>query len=387
MTKRQIRLASDADRPALEALWAYCFNDGEPFQRWYFDNYYRKEECLVACLDDTVAASLQIIELPTRIGGQTVRAGYIVGVDCLPEYRGMGLTRQLMEEALTHYSPEHQLQLLHLMPFEADFYEPYGFVFSDYHFNMTLDMNEFYRPDDRKIAHRYQWRSLELDRTALMQMLPALETLYEQSTKRYDMVVERKGERRWRALMDDLAMEGGHVKLLYDDRKELVGYLAYIMKEDAFFVREALSVDPDARRALYYFIASHRSQVKQVAWSAPQDETVVFQRQKDKDGVRFQPFMMNLILDPTIVFLFSQRMPKNDLIFSVADCGCYCWKAESRSIEKLAEEVENVPVLTQRSLTQLVFDKGWMPSGEDVVLRELATLFTEKTRIFNNEYF
>ncbi|MEE0435542.1 MAG: GNAT family N-acetyltransferase [Peptococcaceae bacterium] len=387
MTIRQVRLAADTDRPAIEALWAYCFNDGETFQRWYFNHYYRKDECLVACLDDMIVASLQMIDLPTRVGGKTVRAAYIVGVDCLPEYRGMGFTRQLMEEALLHYAPAHHLQLLHLMPFEADFYEPYGFVFSDYHFQMALDMNEFYRPSDRALARRYSWRSLNLEDATLAQMLPALEALYERSTKRYDMAVERKGERRWRALLDDLAMEGGHVKLLYDDKEMLVGCLAYIMKEDAFFVREALSVHAEAKRAIYYFIASHRSQVKRVDWSAPLDEAVVFQRQKDKDNVRFQPFMMNLILDPTILPLFTQCVPEKDLLFAVEDCGCYCWKKGRKSIEKVAQKTADAPVLEKRLLTQMVFDRSWIADEKDTVQCELAALFTEKPRIFNNEYF
>ena len=100
MSQQQIRMATDADREALESIWDYCFHDGESFQRWYFSSYFRPAECLVGCVDGCPVASLQIIDLPTRVKDRTLRAGYIVGVDCLPEYRGMGFTKCLMEEAI-----------------------------------------------------------------------------------------------------------------------------------------------------------------------------------------------------------------------------------------------------------------------------------------------
>lgn len=384
MSLHQIRMATDADREALENIWDYCFHDGETFQRWYFSQYYRKEECIVGCVNDVPVASLQVIDLPTRVKGQNLRAGYIVGVDCLPEYRGMGFTRRLMEEALYHYAPEHDLQLLHLMPFEADFYEPYGFVFSDYHFKMELDIEEFYRPGSREMAHAFSWEHVDL--ASLDRWLPVLEQVYERCTQQYDICVLRKGLRRWRALADDLAMEGGYLKLLYDKSHQPVGLLAYIMKEEAIFVREALAYDARARQAIYYYIASHRSQVKRVQWSAPEDEPIAFRRKKDKDGVMYQPFMMNLILDPMILPLFASAMPEKDLAFSVEGCGTFRWLAHSLHIEKVSKDVHG-PILNGRQLTQMVFDRSWMPLEDEAVLSSMAALFTRKMVNFNNEYF
>ena len=190
MNQLTIRAATEADRPALQKIWHYCFNDGETFQRWYFSKYFRAEECLVATVGDTLAASLQIIDLPTRVGDVELRAGYIVGVDCLPEYRGLGLTRRLMQAALEGYAPAHGIQLMHLMPFEADFYESYGFVFGDYHFDMDLDIDEFYRAEDRDAAHRHHWQDLDLENLAYA--LPLLEDLYERATARYKAAVLRR---------------------------------------------------------------------------------------------------------------------------------------------------------------------------------------------------
>lgn len=385
MSQVTIRQATEADRTSVEALWAYCFSDGDTFRHWYFEKYYQTGECLVAQIGETVAASLQVIDLPTRIADKVVPAGYIVGVDCLPEYRGMGLTRRLMDEAVNVYAPSHGLRMLHLMPFEADFYLPYGFVYSDYHFEMDLPIEEFYEAGDRALAHRYHWRDLPFAETAAW--LPTLEAMYERCTAGYDICVTRKGLRRWLALVDDVAMEGGYVKLLIDENEQVAGCLAYIMKEGALFVRECLAQDVLARRAIYYFIASHRSQVKRVQWSAPEDERVVFHRKKDKSGVRYQPFMMDLILDPTLIGLLAAQTPAEDLSFTVKGLGSYRWPAQSRQIERLAQIEGPVQVqFDQRSLTEMVFDRAW-DAGAVPGSAPLAALFTGKARIFNNEYF
>lgn len=384
MNQLTIRAATEADRPALQKIWHYCFNDGETFQRWYFSKYFRAVECLVATVGDTLAASLQLIDLPTRVGDVELRAGYIVGVDCLPEYRGLGLTRRLMQAALEDYAPAHGIQLMHLMPFEADFYESYGFVFGDYHFDMDLDIDEFYRAEERDAAHCHHWQDLDMENLA--PALPLLEDLYERATARYKAAVLRRGLRRWQALVDDLAMEGGYFKLLFDENEQAVGYLAYIMKEEAFFVREAVASTAAARQALYYFIASHRSQVKQVQWSAPEDEAIAFRRKKDKSGVRYQPFMMERILDPEILPLFASRLPEQDIRFSVRGCGSYLWPAGSARIEKISAE-EAAPLLDLAQLTQMVFDRS--RQAQDVCSESalMVALFTIKATFFNNEYF
>ena len=382
--KIAIRAATEADRPALEQIWRYCFNDGDTFQRWYFSQYYRTGECLVATVADTLAASLQIIDLPTRVGETIVRSGYIVGVDCLPEYRGLGLTHRLMQMALEDYAPAHGIQLLHLMPFEADFYERYGFVFSDYHFDMDLDIDEFYRPEDRDAAHQHIWRELRPEE--LTEALPLLEAVYTRGTARYMAAVMRKGLRRWQALVEDLFMEGGHFKLLFDEQEQAVGYLAYIMKEGALFVREAMTCTVSARQALYYFIASHRSQVKRVQWSAPEDERIAFRRKKDKSGVHYRPFMMARVMDPQILPLFAARLPEQDLSFSVAGCGSYRWPAKSVSLEK-CEAAAQKHALDLSQLTQMVFDRGALTTETQAEFAPLAALFTIKASFFNNEYF
>lgn len=386
MNQPQIRLATKEDLPALIDLWAYCFNDSDVFRNWYFKYYYRQDECIVASIDGVTVASLQVIDLPTRVGEQSIAAGYIVGVDCLPEYRGHGLTKRLMEEAMQRFAPEKGYQILHLMPFEADFYESFGFVYGEYHANMILPIEEFYRPDYRVDARSHHWGTVDLNRYD--DVLPLLEALYQQSMNKQDGYVERQGKRRWSALLDDVRLEDGYCKILYNDNNEAVGYLVYILQDDILLIRELQAVNAAARKAMYYFIAAHRSQVKQVRWSAAENEPIIYQRKKDKQGVQFYPFMMNTIIEPTVIGEFATHIPQDDLYFYVEKKGYYHWHKQSSIIEACDIGPMNVVRLTLEDLSKMVFARNeWEDETVSVQQMQMSALFKEKKRIFNNEYF
>lgn len=381
-----MRLATKEDVPALMALWAYCFNDGDIFQNWYFKNYFREEECIVVSIENMVVASLQVIDLPMVVGNEHLPAGYIVGVDCLPEYRGQGFTRMLMEEAIEHYAPQKGYALLHLMPFEADFYEPFGFVYGDYHTKMTLSIEEFYRASYREAAQGYYWKTVDLNNYA--PALSLLENLYKCAMKDIDAYIERGNLRRWSALLDDVRLENGHCKIIYNERGEAEGYIVYMFADDALLIRELQTVNQKAHQAMYYFIASHRSQVKEVRWSAALCEPIAYIRKKDKHGVILEPFMMQLILDPCCIGAFASDLPQEDLLFNVEDDGTYRWYAHSKKIERIENVVENTPNFTRATLSRLVFDKsGWKACEADEYHIQMQALFKEKKQFFNNEYF
>lgn len=378
-----IRIATKKDIDALRALWNYAFHDGETFQRWYFSQYFCPEECLVATVGEEIAASLQIVSLETVAQGRRIKTGYIVGVDSWPHYRGRGLTHKLMREVIDVYAPKHGIELLQLMPFEAEFYKQYGFVFSDYHANMSLPIEEFYQPSDKAAIGAYHWVPMNIAEIQRDDMV-LLEHIYNKSCARYDYYVERKTARRWHALLDDMAMEDGHIMVLKHQNEGACGYIIYKFEGDTLFVREAQAINAGAQKALYYFIASHRSQIAKVVWSAAENERLIFTRAKDKTGVQLYPFMMSYIIQPEIAGCFATALPKRDVFFSVEGYGSYVWRKDTVTIETIqASKMNNMPALTKETLTALVFERGlWCEEAQ-----ELATCFKYKPLAFNNEYF
>lgn len=381
-----VQMAQLKDKSAIEEIWKYCFKDGDSFREWYFKEYYDTGECIVAYDDIRPIASLQVIKTYISIQGNIIKAGYIVGVDCLPEYRGQGITHSLMEEALFSYAKKEQIAFMMLMPFEADFYLKYGFVFGTYHQNMVINIDEFYNKDVRTLKQIYRW--MDVFGVSDSQLKKIIPQLYQKWGALFDGFVMRE-ERHWNAFVNDLMIENGYMKVLYNQEGEAVGYIAYLLQDDQIFIKEMVYMNEDARNYLYYFIASHRSQVKKVEWSAPEGEAIVYTRKKDKNSVAFYPFMMYLILDPTILSLFATKLPDKDLYFSVDGCGTYLWKAQSSYIEMLNEDInKSAYVWSLEGITRMVFECSFFNKlPEKHSEQKLTELFTKKLQIFNNEYF
>lgn len=83
-------------------LWRACFHDDEAFVDFYFLHCAKSEETLISY--DTVDKPIGHIGLPTYYlglwGNQEVEATYISGACVLPEYRGQGLMRQMMNQVI-----------------------------------------------------------------------------------------------------------------------------------------------------------------------------------------------------------------------------------------------------------------------------------------------
>ena len=380
MTDREVRLAAREDREDLQEIWSYCFSDSEDFVKWYFDSYWQPENTLVIDRDCAPAASLQLIPTAFCTGGQVLKAAYIVGVDCLPQYRGQGLTRALLEYAMGPEAARRGLDLLTLMPFEADFYLPYGFVFGSYHYDFDIDINEFYRKEERTFFTGYSWKKIGPE--DLEQNIPVLEDVYGRWSRRFAGAVVRD-HLQWQAFAQDVWIEEGQVMVMVDQVGNCVGYIAYTLPEGVLAVKELVYLDQASRAWAYYFIAGHRSQAKRVRWSAPEGEWLAFHRFKDQHGTALRPFMMYDIVRPQAAAAFAAHLPEQDVAF-ICDGQGYVWLKDSRTILPVdgKDLPKNAPEITKEMLTRLVFER----SGEDLA-EDLKRYFDPTCNYFNNEYF
>lgn len=383
MPAYKLRKASADDLPALEALWRYAFaGDGEAFTRWYFRDYVALDEVLVCEVGGAVVASSQLIRQTLRRGDRTLPVRYIVGVNCYPEWRGHGLVRALMQAMLQ----EAPVGAYLLMPFEADFYRAYDFVFIDHHGDLDLSMEEMI-----PLASKGPYRA---ERRDLSEQSP-FAAVYQGWQERYFSYYQERDDRRWRSVLDDLAMEEGKALILKEGERP-VGYLLYRITGEALWVREMAYLNEAARAGLYYLIASHRSQVKRVQWSAPLSEPLVAERSRDKEGVRYKPFMMLRIVDPQVATFFAEGAPEMPVAFQVVDHqrdwrAGYLWDASG------LRESEAEPVLTfsigewaslvsgQLSEARLA-DRLGERLKDPAALSRLMRLFP-KSDAFFNEYF
>lgn len=97
-----MKIISNPSADEARALWHECFpSDPDVFLDLYFNEVYRPENTLLL-RDETTGLNVAHIQcLPYKIywHGMELSAGYISGACTLPEYRGRGLMRDLMNKA------------------------------------------------------------------------------------------------------------------------------------------------------------------------------------------------------------------------------------------------------------------------------------------------
>lgn len=87
------------DRSELSHLWQLAFDDQPRAVRFFFQNRFRPEDCLVCRKDGKIIAALYLLPTSLTIAGIAYQAHYIYAAATLPEHRGKGYMTALLEAA------------------------------------------------------------------------------------------------------------------------------------------------------------------------------------------------------------------------------------------------------------------------------------------------
>jgi GNAT superfamily N-acetyltransferase len=124
-----IRFATSADQEQLKKLWQLCFNDSESFIDRFLMTIGRVERCLVWEEDKKVVSMLFILPAETFIHGELRSLSYIYACATLPDFRGKGLMKQMLEYAfqIAQQDRVFALFLIPANPTLSSYYKNLGF--------------------------------------------------------------------------------------------------------------------------------------------------------------------------------------------------------------------------------------------------------------------
>lgn len=282
----EFRLVTEAEKKEVEWLWAYCFENYDPFFTWYFSKYYQTKNTFGAFEDDKMYSCLQLIPYNIKLRGKNLPTSYIVGLSSFPEARRGGIVKGLLQASFEEMRKrKHYINLL--MPFKASFYYPYDYEICYHHIKYTLPLEDL-----RPIAKPYG----KLVRVDNHENIPKLNTAYLAFLQDKQGYVIRS-EHNWQLYLEEHFGEKGFIYLLENDDKEPEGYIFYYVKDNKVLVREMAYSNIKAQRSLFQFIYNHRSQVENLEWNAPVDDSTYFFLPDPKKGVTNFPFMTARIVD------------------------------------------------------------------------------------------
>ena len=200
----------DSMKSDLERLWRTCFGDSQEYVRYFFENRYVPENCLVF-VDEAVqrpVAMLHLLNVSIAEDGGLVPSQYIYAACTRPDYRRRGIMRQLIETAqkLGEY---RKLKYSLTVPAEPRLFRYYG----RYGFEKCFK---------NRVVYMDRSDLLFLSRDAVNvqgSVRETMMTLSEVCAFRRDMLVDRDGFAIWdspalRYAVSSHEHEGGHVVTL-----------------------------------------------------------------------------------------------------------------------------------------------------------------------------
>lgn len=299
-----IRIATDNDYDQIRKIWTYCFNEGESVENCYFENKYNPQNTIVAELNSEVVSSIHLNQHRIKLGQNIENVSYVVGVSTLPEARGKGMMKSMMNLAFEEMYKRNQ-NISILMPIDFRLYRRFGFEncydIIEHRINIS-DLSNF------KIERNFK--------KARMQDIDILIDIYNKSNKRLNGYTIR-GILRYENMFKEVDADGGHIYISYDDNDEYDGYLIYSINEGKFFVREIYYTNTKALKSILAFIYNHNTQCDKVVIMEDVRNNIgsLLKNPKTSESI-LKPFMMGRVINMENCFKNAYKYFNSDYSYS-----------------------------------------------------------------------
>lgn len=252
-----IRYARATDKNQIVSLWNYCFEDGEDFVKYYFENVYDENNTIIIEENDEVLSALQLNKYTIDIRDNKYDVSYVVGVSSKPEVRGLGYMKHLMTYTLEELYKNGEIVSL-LMAIDYRLYKRYGF-------DHCYDQIQYNLRTDELLGFRLSSKL----RKATFEDAETLSRIYTKAMESLNGYAVRD-EAYFNRFMKEVSSESGYI---YID-EENNSYIAYYIQGDTFFVRELIYNNISSLKSMLAYIYNHNTQCKKTVINAPVDDKI-----------------------------------------------------------------------------------------------------------------
>lgn len=252
-----IRYAKPIDKDQIVSVWNYCFEDGEDFVKYYFENVYDENNTIIIEENDEVLSALQLNKYTIDIRDNKYDVSYVVGVSSKPEVRGLGYMKHLMTYTLEELYKNGEIVSL-LMAIDYRLYKRYGF-------DHCYDQIQYNIRTDELLGFRLSSKL----RKATFEDAETLSRIYTKAMEFLNGYAVRD-EAYFNRFMKEVSSESGYI---YID-EENNSYIAYYIQGDTFFVRELIYNNISSLKSMLAYIYNHNTQCKKTVINAPVDDKI-----------------------------------------------------------------------------------------------------------------
>lgn len=252
-----IRYAKPIDKDQIVSVWNYCFEDGEDFVKYYFENVYDENNTIIIEENDEVLSALQLNKYTIDLRDNKYDVSYVVGVSSKPEVRGLGYMKHLMTYTLEELYKNGEIVSL-LMAIDYRLYKRYGF-------DHCYDQIQYNLRTDELLGFRLSSKL----RKATFEDAETLSRIYTKAMESLNGYAVRD-EAYFNRFMKEVSSESGYI---YID-EENNSYIAYYIQGDTFFVRELIYNNISSLKSMLAYIYNHNTQCKKTVINAPVDDKI-----------------------------------------------------------------------------------------------------------------
>ena len=252
-----IRYAKPIDKDKVVSVWNYCFEDGEDFVKYYFENVYDENNTIIIEENDEVLSALQLNKYTIDLRDNKYDVSYVVGVSSKPEVRGLGYMKHLMAYTLEELYKNGEIVSL-LMAIDYRLYKRYGF-------DHCYDQIQYNLRTDELLGFRLSSKL----RKATFEDAETLSRIYTKAMESLNGYAVRD-EAYFNRFIKEVSSESGYI---YID-EENNSYIAYYIQGDTFFVRELIYNNISSLKSMLGYIYNHNTQCKKTVINAPVDDKI-----------------------------------------------------------------------------------------------------------------
>ena len=375
-----IRYAKPIDKEQVVSVWNYCFEDGEDFVKYYFENVYDENNTIIREENDEVLSALQLNKYTIDLRDNKYDVSYVVGVSSKPEVRGLGYMKHLMTYTLEELYKNGEIVSL-LMAIDYRLYKRYGF-------DHCYDQIQYNLRTDELLGFRLSSKL----RKATFEDAETLSRIYTKAMESLNGYAVRD-EVYFNRFMKEVSSESGYI---YID-EENNSYIAYYIQGDTFFVRELIYNNISSLKSMLAYIYNHNTQCKKTVINAPVDDKIklIIANLKTCE-IKLIPFMAGRVInfekyieslnscnidtqkinnESIKIKVIDKYIKQNNSVFKISVCD------NKIKIQRVEEDYDIE--LDINSITQLAF--SYLNTDEILILNEIdeSSLINTQKELLN----
>ncbi len=372
------KIAKLTDKENIKELWAYAFNEQEPFLSGYFDGFWKYENAVMIEKENELVGAAQMIPYTVFLRDNFVKASYIVGVSVFQKFRGQKYSTSLMAGGLKEQKKRGETISL-LIPFNYAFYEKLGYGLC---YDLSLYETKAENLPKTKAIHSIK----KMSRKDFLKLNSAYETFCK---NKHGYNIRTKED--WEYIFFEHKLYGGNIYAATTEDR-ISGYISYIKTKNEIYVREFIYNDIDSLYSLLSFMKEHFKDAKNIKIRTANDNILTSVLKESNIVHKVLPTAMARLVDIESV-LFKADI--NDIKIKVYDdlipqnCGVY--EKQGQAVIK-TDTKEFDAALDIGALTQLVM--GYFTASElyflgkidakEEIIKKLDKIFPKTNNYINH---